>query len=159
MTRESDGQILLLNLIRNSTQIYQIRYNGGTVDGDDCCRLVSNGKYKVVMEPKPRDADEEEEEERGNSSDVNANGIKRNADNAPFFNFTGDLSTGKLFIIQRLRNSRRQIYLGEGQMAGIRTKWGKKRYYFEARLDEHSKYDDLLSMSMLYFILQQLHTI
>lgn len=157
MTKEADGQVLLLNLIRNSTQIYQIKYNGGMVDGDDCCRLVSNGRYKVIMEPKPRE--DENDENEGASGEGNNNDRSPDENSAPFFSLTGDLSNGKLFIIQRFRNTRRQVYLGEGQIAGMRTKWGRKRYYFEARFDEHSKYDDLLSMTILYFILQQLHTV
>ena len=74
----------------------------------------------------------------------------------PFYTLTGDLDTGMVFFVQRFQNSRKQVFLGEGQVTCKKTKWGKKAVLYEARLPSPPQHDDLLIMGSLFALVSHI---
>lgn len=79
----------------------------------------------------------------------------------PFYTLTGDLTNtaSPSFYVQRFANSRKQVFLGEGQVSARKSAWGKKTVLFEARLPEAEQHDDLLALMTLFNVLHQLEKI
>jgi hypothetical protein len=78
----------------------------------------------------------------------------------PFYTLTGDLSSSALiFYVQRYPSSRKQVFLGEGQVSAKKSAWGKKTIFYEARLPPAEQHDDLLALATLFNVLNQLEKI
>ncbi len=74
----------------------------------------------------------------------------------PFYTVTGDIESGGLvFYVERYQNCRKQVFLGEGQLAARKSQWGKKTIFYEARLPPAECNDDLLAIVTLFNVLYQ----
>jgi len=75
----------------------------------------------------------------------------------PFYTLTGDLHSAAFALyIQRYQNSRKQVFLGEGQVSSKKSAWGKKTILYEARLPPAEQHDELLALASLFNVLNQM---
>lgn len=74
----------------------------------------------------------------------------------PFYTINGDLtaSSTNLFI-QRFANSRKQVFLGEGQVVDERKRWGRKIVSYEGRLPPSEQHDDMIALTTVFNVLNQ----